>query len=41
MDKEEKRVRSWGEEHGGTIFGVGIFVLLGTLVVVMRLCGGS
>jgi hypothetical protein len=34
--KNEKELRSWSDEHGATIFGVGVFVLLGLIVVVIR-----
>jgi hypothetical protein len=36
---QENQDRSWAEEHGGTIFGVSVFVLLGLFVAVMRLYG--
>ncbi len=40
MDKNEsKQERSWAEENGANIFGVGVFVLLGLIVIFMRFCG--
>ena len=39
MKQEMDRVgRSWIEEHGGTIFGIGVFVLLGLIVVIGLFC---
>ena len=37
--KVEGKHRTWGEKHGGTIFGGGILVLLAVLVVLMSVCG--
>ena len=35
--KDEKM--SWGERNGGTIFGLGVFVALGIIILFVRLCG--
>ncbi len=34
-NKEMKQGRSWGEKNGGTLFGVGVFLLLGLMIVLM------
>jgi hypothetical protein len=36
--EKEKELRSWSDEHGATIFGVSVFVLLGLIVVFFRFC---
>ena len=38
-DKKEEKGRSWAEENGGTILGMGVFVLLGLLVMFTTFCG--
>ena len=38
-ENESKQKRSWAEENGATIFGVGTFVLLGLVGLMMRSCG--
>jgi hypothetical protein len=37
--KDSEQTRGWAEKHGATIFGSGVFVLLGIMVVFMRFCG--
>lgn len=40
-NKEEEKSRSWVEENGATIYGIGVFVFLALLVVFMRLFAGG
>jgi len=34
---KEGQERSWAEQHGGAVFGVGVFVALGLLIVLIRI----
>ena len=36
---EEKQGLTWAEKHGGTIFGMSAFALLGLIVAFSRICG--
>ena len=35
---EEKKQRTWAEKHGGTLYILGAFVLIGLLVLVRSAC---
>jgi hypothetical protein len=39
--KEDKKSRSWAEENGAAIYGLGVLVSLGLLIVFARFCSNS
>ncbi len=39
MKENKIREKNWAEEHGATVFGVGVFVMLGFIVILMRVFG--